>query len=287
MCIRDSLEGGDSRLNILLSGFWADKYYGKNSIGSYNTSEEYDDDFAWHFTFAKEDFSMISEADPKQYASSCRYIKDVKNKKTTKKKKTKTVQQTSIANPITDVFTDPRDGQTYKTVQLKDGKIWMAQNFNFELPKEEVETGFIFKTKKEEAVCWQYDDSDKNGKKYGRLYTWDAALKACPEGWHLPSDEEWKNMIRCYGGENFDSPVNRELAYKALRPRGVSKFAVQYAGLRINEEFKFIKDFGDYWCSKEFDSRKAYYFSFLKGLERIDGETYDKSFGLSCRYIKD
>jgi len=39
--------------------------------------------------------------------------------------------------------------------------------------------------------CWCYDNDEQNCNKYGRLYTWEAAIKACPKGWHLPSDEEW------------------------------------------------------------------------------------------------
>jgi uncharacterized protein (TIGR02145 family) len=35
---------------------------------------------------------------------------------------------------------------------------------------------------------------------YGRLYTWDAALIACPTGWHLPSDDEWTILTNCLGG---------------------------------------------------------------------------------------
>jgi uncharacterized protein (TIGR02145 family) len=37
---------------------------------------------------------------------------------------------------------------------------------------------------------WEYD----NLPQYGRLYQWDVALNACPPGWHLPTDEEWKEL---------------------------------------------------------------------------------------------
>jgi uncharacterized protein (TIGR02145 family) len=53
----------------------------------------------------------------------------------------------------------------------------MAENLNYETPNS-----------------WWYDNSSANGAVYGRLYTWDAALTACPIGWHLPSDEEWKTL---------------------------------------------------------------------------------------------
>ena len=46
---------------------------------------------------------------------------------------------------------------------------------------------------------WFYNNDPKNRKKYGMLYTWEAANKACLSGWRLPSDSEWWNMVSHYG----------------------------------------------------------------------------------------
>ena len=86
------------------------------------------------------------------------------------------LSETELPNPeprVTGSFTDPRDGRTYRTVELN-GLTWIAENLNFDVGEE----------------CWFYDNDPKNGAKYGRLYTWEAAQRACPPGWMLPTDRK-------------------------------------------------------------------------------------------------
>ena len=80
-------------------------------------------------------------------------------------------------------MTDFRDGKKYTTVKIG-AQIWMAENLNY-------------KTKN--SYC--YDDEPSNCEEYGRLYIWEAALKVCPKGWHLPSKAEFKILIEMVGGD--------------------------------------------------------------------------------------
>jgi len=86
------------------------------------------------------------------------------------------------AQAQTQTFTDSRDGKNYKTVKIG-SQMWMAENLNYEA---------------EGSVC--YKNSDSNCDTYGRLYNWETAMKACPYGWHLPSDEEWQTLVDFAGG---------------------------------------------------------------------------------------
>jgi uncharacterized protein (TIGR02145 family) len=79
-------------------------------------------------------------------------------------------------------FIDERDGKTYQTVVI-DGKIWMAENFALSVKKG----------------CWPPAGFEENVKKYGCLYDWKTALKICPKGWHIPSSEEWSQLIKFLG----------------------------------------------------------------------------------------
>ena len=81
-------------------------------------------------------------------------------------------------------FLDTRDNQVYRTLVISN-HVWTAQNMNYEIETEE----------NNDVTSWCYDDKPENCKKFGRLYTWEAAKKVCPEGWHLPTEDEWQELI--------------------------------------------------------------------------------------------
>ncbi len=72
---------------------------------------------------------------------------------------------------------DGRDGKTYKTVKIG-SQIWMAENLAYNAGQE----------------TWAYNNDHKNIDKYGYLYTYKVAKNVCPQGWHLPSAQEWKSL---------------------------------------------------------------------------------------------
>lgn len=103
----------------------------------------------------------------------------------------------SKATSTDSTFTDSRDGKSYKTVKLGE-KIWMAENLNYEM-RDSVMTnctgndpeGCDMGFPSIQPPSWCNGNKKENCDKYGRLYTFKAAKKACPTGWHLPEVEEW------------------------------------------------------------------------------------------------
>jgi len=85
---------------------------------------------------------------------------------------------------------DGRDGQTYNINKI--GNLaWMSQNLNYS-------TG--------ERKC--FDNDESNCKVYyGSLYNWDDAQNVCPNGWRLPTKEEWKEMVNVAKGNSNEGFV--------------------------------------------------------------------------------
>ena len=114
-------------------------------------------------------------------------------------------------------FTDERDGNVYKAVDIH-GQTWMAENLRY-LPsvngnKNDIDVPTYH--------VYDYDGSDVEEAKAtdayaetGVLYNLLAALEACPEGWHLPTEAEWNSAI-----DNID-PVYGGSSGRKLRAKGV------------------------------------------------------------------
>jgi uncharacterized protein (TIGR02145 family) len=80
-------------------------------------------------------------------------------------------------------FQDTRDNQEYGQVYVG-SQLWMARNLNWDAPSND--------------YC--YNDAAAKCTQYGKLYLWDAATTACPNGWRLPSETDFNTLITTLGG---------------------------------------------------------------------------------------
>jgi TonB family protein len=150
-------------------------------------------------------------------------------------------------------FTDRRDGRVYKAVKMPDGKTWMAENLNHK-------TG----------NSWCYDGNDANCEQYGRLYDWNTAKAACPAGWHLPSREEWNDMIKAAGGDVAGNELKSVAGWDRYINRDSYGFSALPGGYRdIDGSFNDAGgNNGCWWTAAEYGDGKAY--------SRIMGYFYDE-----------
>ena len=101
-----------------------------------------------------------------------------------------------------------KDGNVYKTVTIGNQE-WMAENLNVSHygngdPIPEVQDSTKWPKLTTGAWCYYQNNSD-NGKTYGKLYNWYAVKDTrglTPNGWHIPSDEEWAKLINFLGGDS-------------------------------------------------------------------------------------
>lgn len=91
-------------------------------------------------------------------------------------------------------YLDVRDTQVYRTVQIGE-QVWMAQNLNY----------------KNDNQSFCFDSDTLYCKEKGRLYTWENALKVCPEGWHLPDSSEYNALIDFVEKNNNGLPTKKSL----------------------------------------------------------------------------
>jgi uncharacterized protein (TIGR02145 family) len=153
-------------------------------------------------------------------------------------------------------------GKEYKTVKINN-RLWMAENLSL-LVKD----------------SWFYAENAQNGEMYGRLYSWDAAMKACPEGWRLPSDKDWDELVEFLGGD----PV----AFHKLTSDGESGFEAKFAGYRtLHGDYLSLDRAADFWTSTEAGNLNAWLRYMIYKKDKVFKIIDDKRCGFSVRYIKD
>jgi len=208
----------------------------------------------------------------------------------------------SVYDSSSNTLTDLRDGLTYKTVKIGT-QTWMAENLNYE-------TG--------NSYC--YND---NCTKYGRLYTWAAAMDSagtwsangkgcgyektcsptypvrgvCPKGWHLPSQSEWEALIVAVDGSITEYTSSNTAGSKLKSVTGwyddgngedTFGFSALPAGYRdINGDCYYEGNYAYFWSSTEYLSYYAYYMRLYYGIGYASLYNYYKNYGLSVRCVKD
>lgn len=209
-------------------------------------------------------------------------------------------------------FTDARDDNEYKWIKIG-AQVWMAENLQFASGtniEDNSAWGNLVSNNTDDAYC--YYNNYANGEKvtYGCLYTFSAALSACPSGWHLPNDAEWKTLEMHLGMSKSDADnigwrgtnEGAQLAdscdlwnngdYDNLTTNyevGKSGFAALPGGYRDSYSGTFLKEgnSGNWWSSTETDSNYAYCRTLYYSRTTVERMGWRKSSGFSVRCVKD
>lgn len=166
-------------------------------------------------------------------------------------------------------------GAVASAKRMSDGKEWMTINLNVNTSS---------------SYC--FDDAEPNCRRYGRLYTWESAQRGCQllgNGWRVPTDDEWRQMVKHYGGVGNDSPDKAKAAYAALLRGGKSGFDAVLGGNRsVDGQYERLEAHGFYWTTSETDPSTAPFYNFGKGSEAVYRQPEGrKQMAISVRCVRD
>lgn len=155
---------------------------------------------------------------------------------------------------------------------MPDGEQWMTENLKVAV-----------------SPSYCYDGSDENCRRYGRLYTWESAQRACRAlgvGWLLPTSDEWAQVAKPYGGVRDNSADGGKAAYVALLAGGRSGFDAVYGGGRDpSGEYARLEAHGFYWTATESTPTKAWFYNLGKNgqiINRHDDGEKQWAFAVRC-----
>lgn len=218
------------------------------------------------------------------------------------------------------------DGNSYYTIQLGDQR-WMINNLRAThyadgtaIPLIENVSVWEALGYDEKAYCFYNNNENNEAQTYGALYTWEAAMNGavssdnkpsgvqgvCPDGWHLPSDNEWKEL------EIFLGMTQAEADLKGLRGTnegsklanssdlwldgylvndsafGSTGFIAQPAGgRRYDGTFDHIGDNVNFWTATEHNNIRAWGRHIYSSYTSLHRYYNVKSDGFSVRCVKD
>ena len=219
-------------------------------------------------------------------------------------------------------FLDERDGKKYSTVKIG-SQCWLAENLNI---GEKINSNENQGAECESIEKYCYDNNSEHCDIYGGIYQWEQAMCGsveerakgiCPEGWHIPSDDDF-NELEMTLGMDLSDPEKREaktwrgknegsalagnhniwsdvpstlfladVELKLDERFGESGFDALPAGIfNHNRNFVSIEKGASWWTSSK-DGEEAIYRSLRVDYTNIGRFSQDYSRGYSVRCVKD
>jgi uncharacterized protein (TIGR02145 family) len=200
-------------------------------------------------------------------------------------------------------------GQSYNTIQIF-SQCWLKENLNvgtlIPIVKEQSNNEVI------EKYC--YDNNPNSCNAYGGLYQWNEIMEystqqgiqgICPNGWHIPTDEDWKVLEGAadsqygigdlqwdeFGFRGFDAGINLksidgwEIGCNGTDLYGFSGLPGGFGSSEIG--FWSVGNDGFFYTSSQFDSLFATFHALVLNFLVIERDNDPKTAGLSVRCLRD
>ena len=173
---------------------------------------------------------------------------------------------------------DVRDDEIYAVVAIGN-KYWMAENLRY-------------------AASDAMLNPNNPSKEYGYLYDWNTAKTACPEGWHLASDADWKALEATLEMAEADLSILGARALMKLSSlkaltgwknenngSNASSFSMFPAGRYQLDNFENLEDYAFFWTSTRNTGNESIGRYVFHSLDQINRTYIDHSMRLSCRCV--
>lgn len=199
----------------------------------------------------------------------------------------------------TGTFTDIRDGEQYGYVNYG-GLDWMTENMRYDIHDDVNSTIYLDSDENNSSSAGSNPESTRNLARYGRLYTLKGARMACPEGWRLPTDNDWQRLEQALGMDARDT--SRDGWRGCIAPSMVSVYEDKsflnlllggYFFLRrgVGGDWLYMGVYGYYWTDTA-DENKGGEFYFVRKITYNRREVCRMSmeptnYKLSVRYVRE
>jgi len=192
-----------------------------------------------------------------------------------------------------------QDGNIYKTITIG-SQTWMAEN----LRTTKYRDGSNIKMSIDDWSDWtqgyfcEYNNTSKADSiaTFGRLYNWNAIADSrniAPAGWHVPTAEEWQELITTLGGGGMVGGKLKETAFAHWESPNMdatneSGFTAIPGGYRTDTgQFTNIGKSASFWCSDENSSNSGINIYLSNSTSGVGSYIGFKSYGFSVRLVKD
>jgi uncharacterized protein (TIGR02145 family) len=134
-------------------------------------------------------------------------------------------------------------------------------------------------------------EDESNCAKYGRLYNWDMAKRACPKGWHLPSEKEWTDLVAYVGSSTAGKKLRAKTGWTGWRKNGHGTddygFSAQPGGLRDTAGDSFNEGHSGHWWTATGYGGNAFFREIRGNVDTVGGGYGLEGYGFSVRCVAD
>ena len=182
-------------------------------------------------------------------------------------------------------------------------QVWMSENLNVDkfrngdpIPEAKTDEEWAKAGRNGEPAWCYYDNNPDNGDRYGKLYNWYAVNDPrglAPEGWEIPSDEDWSRLADFLGGKSVAGTKMKSTDFwadyegKSGNGTNESGFSGLPGGDRDNSgAFYYVGELGEWWSSTERSTFNAWDRNLGYNYGRVGRNYGRKEGGFSVRCLR-